>query len=240
MYTSNKFLAYGAWLIPLLISQSAKAQTLEVAPITIDLPTGRAATSIRVTNHGTQQTTIQLRAFDWSQGLSGEQLQPTKDIMLSPPFSNLAPGDIQTIRVILTKNAEKNERAYRLLIDQLPHAKDTAEIHVALRISLPVFAAPSGSAQAKISWKLVGNDPVKRNLIVRNEGTRRVKLLNLRMDQLATAPGFTFQYVLAGGEAAIPVEAGPSGWALPGSSVHVSATSDQGKVEGNAPIMPAA
>lgn len=218
----------------------AGAQTLEIAPITVDLPAGRMASTIRITNRGAQPTTVQLRPFSWSQNNGEERLDPTADLMLSPPFSTLAPGDVQTVRIILRKPASVQESSYRLLVDQLPSAADAGSIRVALRISLPVFAAPVGLARATLSWKLVGTDPVKRTLIVRNEGTRRAKLAELKVGQSATAPGFTFRYVLAGSEAAIPVEAGPSGWAQAGSSVHVSASSDQGKVEGNAPIVPAA
>lgn len=221
-------------------SAAATAQSLEIAPITVDLPAGRLSSTIRITNRGTTPTTVQIRSFAWSQPVGGEQLDPTREMVVSPPFSTLAAGDTQTVRIVLRKAALEREASYRLLVDQLPATADAGSIRVALRISLPVFAAAAGAARARLTWKLVGADPVKRTLVIRNDGTRRAKISALNLPQAATVPGFTFRYVLAGSEVAIPVEAGTSGWAAAGATLHVSATSDQGKVEADAPIVPAA
>ena len=58
------------------------------------------------------------------------------------------------------------------------------------------------------------------------------------MSGSATARGFTFRYVLAGSEAAIPVEAGPLGWTAFNGRVHISGSTDQGRIEADAAIMP--
>lgn len=218
----------------------AIAQTLEIAPITVDMPVGRMTSTIRITNRSNQSTTVQVRPFAWSQPKGEDRLEPTPDVLLSPPFSTLAPGDTQTVRIVLRGAATQHERAYRLLVDQLPSAADPGSIRVALRISLPVFVAPVGASRSVLTWRLVGSDAHKRMLIVRNEGGRRAKIFDLKIDQAVTAPNFTFRYILAGSETAIPVEAKSFGWASPGGNVHISAGSDQGKVESDAPIMPAA
>lgn len=218
----------------------AAAQALEVAPVTVDLPAGRATTIIRITNRGDQATAIQVRPFAWTQDGGEDRLTATSDLMVSPPFSTLAPGDTQTIRIVLRKPAEMRESAYRMLIDQLPSVTDPGSIQLALRISLPVFAAPAVPVRTALSWQLAGDDPVKRTLIVRNTGTRRAKITALKVGETATLPGFTFRYVLPGSQASIPVEAGAGGWASRQGHVHVSGTTDQGKVEADAPLVPAA
>lgn len=223
-----------------MVTSPTIAQTLEIAPITVDLPAGRMTSTLRVTNRGTTTTTVQIRPFAWSQPAEGEKLDPTTTLIVSPPFTTLAPGDTQTVRIVLRKPVGAREDSYRLMVDQLPLAADAGTIRVALRISLPVFAAPTGAARSNLTWKLVGTDPRTRLLVVRNDGTRRAKISALALTRAATAPGFTFRYVLAGSEASIPVEAGPSGWPSSGEAVHVSATSDQGKVEADAPVVPAA
>lgn len=217
----------------------AAAQALEVAPVTIDLPAGRATTIIRITNRGDQPTTIQMRPFAWTQEAGEDRLTATPDLMLSPPFSTLNPGDTQTIRIVLRKPATVQEAAYRMLIDQLPSAGNPGSVQVALRVSLPVFAAPAVPVRPVLTWQLAGSDPIRRTLIVRNTGTRRAKITALKIGDTGTVPGFTFRYILPGSEASIPVEAGPGGWTGLRGSVHVSGTSDQGKVEADAPLVPA-
>lgn len=228
-------LSVGALLLP----HHAAAQTLEIAPVTIDLPAGRETSIIRITNRGDQSTTIQMRPFSWSQQNSEDTLLPTADLVLSPPFSTLEPGDTQTVRIVLRKPPVLRESAYRLLIDQLPAAANPGTVRVTLRISLPVFAAAAGLARATLTWKIVGDDPVKRSLVVRNEGSRRAKISELKISGSATAPGYTFRYVLAGSEISIPVDAGSLGWAAFKGRAHISGSTDQGRFEADAPITPA-
>lgn len=216
------------------------AQALEIAPVTIDLAAGHATTTIRITNRGDQPTTIQMRSFAWTQETGEDRLSATPNLLLSPPFSTLKPGDTQTIRIVLRKPAAVQEDAYRMLIDQLPSAANPGSVQVALRVSLPVFAAPIGPVRPALTWRLAGTDPAKRTLLVRNNGTRRAKITAIKLGGAATVPGFTFRYVLAGSEAAIPVEAGPVGWVNSPESVHVSGSTDQGKVEADALLVPAA
>ena len=217
----------------------AAAQALEIAPVTIDLAAGRGTTTIRITNRGDQPTTIQMRPFAWTQETGEDRLTATPNLLLSPPFSTLKPGDTQTIRIVLRKPAAIQEDAYRMLIDQLPSAANPGSVQVALRVSLPIFAAPAGPVRPALTWRLAGNDPGKRTLLVRNNGTRRAKITAIKLGGAATVPGFTFRYVLAGSEVAIPVEAGPHGWMGLQGNVHISGSTDQGKVEADALIVPA-
>lgn len=215
---------------------AASAQTLQIAPITVELPAGRMASTIRITNRGDQPTTIQIRPFSWSQNAGAETLDPTVDLLASPPFATLAPGDSQTVRVVLRKPAVDHEMTYRLLVDQLPPAAAPGSVRVALRISLPVFAGVAGDARPNLSWSMVRDaKPGTAILSVRNDGKRRARVSNLRI----TAPGatlapidFAFKYVLAGSRVPIQVR---TGGALP-TSVHVVADSDQGRIEADAPV----
>lgn len=237
--TCLRKLAAGLGSTILMCPCAVNAQTLEIAPITVDLPPGRMTSTLSITNRGAVPTTVQIRPFAWTQPGDTEQLDPTSNMIVSPPFSTLGAGETQTVRIVLRRPASDREDSYRLLVDQLPSAADAGSIRVTLRISLPVFVAPTGAARTSLTWKLVGTDPVKRALVVRNDGTRRAKISALTLPRTATAPGFTFRYILTGSEVSIPVEAGPSGWPSVGEAVHVSATSDQGKVEADAAIMPA-
>src|SRR5689334_2849737 len=84
-----------ASLISLLAAPRAHAQSLEVAPVRIELAAGQTTTTVTVTNRGTKATGIQARAFAWSQSANDDQLSPTKDVLLSPPIAEVAPGETQ-------------------------------------------------------------------------------------------------------------------------------------------------
>jgi fimbrial chaperone protein len=212
----------------------------------IEMDHGRQTNTLRVINRGEQPSTIQIRPFAWSQPGGEDHLEPTSDLLVSPPFATLNPGEAQTIRVVLRKAAAPgHEDSYRLLVDQLPPAAAAGSVRVALRISLPVFALTGAAVRPSLSWRLTGSDPHKRTLLVRNDGTRRARLSELKLAApglTLSATGFTFRYVLAGSEVSIPVEitAGDASAQNAARSVHVSAVSDQGKVDADAPIAPAA
>ncbi len=244
MVFPRKIVALCACLAVQMIGQAVFAQTLELAPVSVDVPAGRMTSTIRITNRGDQPTTVQIRSFAWSQSDGDEHLDPTPNLLVSPPFATLGAGETQTVRVVLRKAATAREDSYRLLVDQLPSAATPGSINVALRVSLPVFAAPALQARAALSWKLVGQEggnrePGKARLVVRNDGTRRARLSALTVEggsMTVSIPGFAFRYVLAGAEAVIPVEIRTAGPAGAVRSVHVSATTDQGKVEADAPV----
>lgn len=224
--------------LALLAGRPVAAQALEFAPITIDLPPGRMAGTIKITNRGDEPTTVQVRPYAWSQPDGREQLDPTADLIASPPFATIGPGDDQTVRVVLRRPATVHEDSYRLLVDQLPPAAMPGSVRVALRVSLPVFAGASGAAVPRLTWTVL---PAATGgggmLVVRNDGIRHARISDLKLTAgkaAIPAPGFTFRYVLPGAAVSIPLD-------LPSSVhgiVHVSAASDQGRIEADAPITP--
>lgn len=213
----------------------ATAQTLEVAPITVELPAGKMAGTLIVTNRGDRPSTIQVRAFAWSKEEGEDLLTPTDALLVSPPFATLGPGEKQTVRIVLRRPAGVRELPFRLLVDQLPPAAEAGAVRVAVRVSLPVFAAPSGLARPVLDWRLLPGTGPAATLVVRNTGDRRIRISELKLSargRQASFGAFSFGYALAGSELRIPVTVPPGT-----SEVHIAAKSDQGKVEADAVLV---
>ena len=76
----------------LLAGPPARAQALSVLPVNIFFLPGQKASSLTVTNMGTSETAIQIRAYAWSQKDGDDQLTDTDAVVLSPPLASIAPG----------------------------------------------------------------------------------------------------------------------------------------------------
>lgn len=187
----------------------AAAGTIEVAPTTIKLPAGETNATFYVSNHGTEPLTVQLETFDWRQtgaaGAAGaaDRLQASETLLVSPPLAHIAPGTRQTVRLMVKAGgSDTSERAFRLLVSELPKPASKPErgIRMLLQLSVPVFAGAARGAAGRLSWDTVLSDD-GLFLTARNEGARHVKLSGLTLvtakdRRIEVAPSFS--YILAG------------------------------------------
>lgn len=125
---------------------AASAQSLSVLPVNIFLPPGQRAASLSLKNSGDKPTSIQVRAYDWSQKDDADQLSDSKVVVVSPPLITIPPGSTQVVRLILRQPPVGGEATYRILLDQIPGPGEPGVVQMVLRISIPVFAAPATKA----------------------------------------------------------------------------------------------
>lgn len=159
-------------------STAARAATMEVAPVVIDL--GRAAPSAVVTirNRGTGPTRYQLSAMAWTEPKTGEpRLEASQELSFFPPLFQLAPGEERKIRVGATLPPGPTERAWRLFVEELPEPVDQsragASVRIRTRFALPVFLAPAQPRpSATVALARSGGSVA---VTMRNTGNVRVK-----------------------------------------------------------------
>lgn len=175
----------GSALFLILIGcTQAMAAALGVAPTGLDLPASQRTGTISLTNQASSALNIQVRLFQWTQVDGQDRLQPTRNVIASPPATRVPPGQTYTIRVArLAAMPVSREESYRLLIDELPSAEDEKTgngITMLLRTSLPVFFHAPG-LQADVSWRVSLSDGLLQ-VEGRNLGQRHVKLVNLAVE----------------------------------------------------------
>lgn len=226
-----------------LATMQAGAASLQVAPISVELAAGEQAEALWLSNTGDQPIRAQVRVMAWSQDASGERLEPSRELLPSPPIVEIAPGRRQLVRIVRPQaGGVPSERAFRLLVDELPDPRQPAAsgLQFLLQYSVPVFLLPPGArpqdapgprAPTDVSAlaTVVEGSGKDARLTVVNRGTRRVRLSDLaRVDAsggvTTLVPGLV-GYVLAGQRMQWPLPLPADG--LRGASLRVRLNDDQ-------------
>lgn len=206
--------AAAAALAASLCAGSATGSGLGAAPVSLEFGRGQKALSTTVSNPGDAAVRVQVRVFRWSSEGDGEAYAPTSDIGFSPPMFELAAGERQVVRLVLRKSPPaEGERAYRVIIDQLPEP-DVEGLQMPVRMILPVFAGGTGRRAAALRWSAERAADGGLTVVAVNEGGRRAKLLDLELKGqagvLSVQAGLA-GYVLAGESRRWRVPAAPAG-----------------------------
>jgi fimbrial chaperone protein len=226
------FVKSSAALLLVLQCSTALAASLEISPVSVTLAGSENGKVINLRNAGDQPIHAQVRTFEWDQADDADKLTPTRDLIASPPIAEVPAGGQQVIRVIRANSAPvPAERAYRLIIDELPgESGDTATaIQFRFRYSVPLFISPAGTADAPVlppalRWSVVAKDN-QLALQVENSGVVHAQLSAVT---LKTSAGEThvstglLGYVLPGHTRSWPIRDAPA--SLRGASGDVIAT----------------
>jgi fimbrial chaperone protein len=204
--------AAAAALLAFSLGAAAKARagSVELSPITLQMIGKERTTTLRVRNTEAQPITLQLRAVDWNQANGEDVYTPSQALAVSPPVFTLKPGETQTVRVVVEGvTAIRTERAFRLILDQIPesHLKGETGVIVPIRVLLPVFLTPSTASRPQLSWKFLAS-PSGGVLTASNTGDSHERLVGLKVTsgatQVASDPGLS-GYVLAGASRTWPL-----------------------------------
>ena len=163
-----------------LLPQAA-AGALSVSPTLIDQAAPNNAAVVTLQTPGKEPVRIQVRIFRWTQIDGEDRLEPTRDVVTSPPMLKVAPGTDYTVRVVRrVKRPVVGEESYRLLVDQLPEPKDRKanRVNLVIRHSIPVFFRAGDERGPAVDWSAVKTKQGLK-LTARNDGDHRFRLANL-------------------------------------------------------------
>ncbi len=212
---------------------AARAQSLKVIPVNIQVAPGEKAATMTVINDGNTATAIQIRAFDWSQPDGKDELAASTNVLASPPVATIAPGDSQVVRLVLRRTPQGREATYRILLDQIPPAAEPGIVHMVLRLSIPIFAQPVTRAVPHVQFH-IERDADHLLLVGVNDGLRHEAIRDIVLSttdgrQLKPASG-SLPYILAGVTRrwAIPVQ---GAFPLTNETLRMTAQCDGGKIE---------
>lgn len=219
---------------------SAEAVSLRVAPARLDLVAPDSAATLTLRNEDTRPLNVQIRIFRWSQVDGIEHLEPTKDVVASPPFTTLAPSGDYTVRIVRVNKAPvAGEESYRLLIDELPDRtrERSGAISFILRYSIPVFFVRRDASAPQVAWSI---EPSRNSLLLtaENTGERHLRVADLELAdggaRLAARSGLV-GYVLAGAVMRWSLPR-PQGRAIWGRGISLSAEGETGAINATAAI----
>lgn len=208
----------------------ADAASLRVSPILIESAAGKDVV-VTLRNQEVRPMNAQVRVFRWTQRDGQDQLDPTDDVMASPPILTIAPGEDYTVRLQRTTGSEPvAEEAYRVVVDELPNPdrQRNGTVAVVLRYLVPAFFFPPDAGQPRLRWSLQRREG-RTVIVAENEGDRRAQISDLALrGGSRTAPLFRglAGYVL--GHSTKEWRVDPNLAARPGSSI--MAMSDRGPI----------
>nr|WP_321984289.1 fimbria/pilus periplasmic chaperone [uncultured Lichenicoccus sp.] len=164
----------------------ALADGFDARPVTIEAQGGIG--SVILSNPGDRRIYLETVVYDWSQDAAGHDvLTESEEAVASPPAMWIGPHTTYKLRLRLPNGAPGQERAFRVMIRQLPDRNDiiAGRIVFALTQSLPAFVEPEAIQPPALRGQLAGG----RTLVISNDGGRRARLANLSQDGHMVMPG---------------------------------------------------
>ncbi|NLR98007.1 molecular chaperone [Rhizobium sp. P38BS-XIX] len=224
-----------ATILLLLSPYGANAASLRVAPTSLDLVAPSGTAVLNLGNDGDHPINVQVRVFKWSQTGGTERLEPTRDVVASPPSAKMNPNGQYVVRVVRTSKAPvKAEETYRVIVDELPDASRSraGTVTLIMRHSIPIFFKKADVTPADVAWNISrqGNSLL---LTGKNNGGSRFRLSNVTLVQGATKIGGRnglVGYVLSGATMQWPITTAKS---LSGGAVTLQGQSDLGPFNAN-------
>lgn len=217
--------------LSLALMARADAGALRVAPVLLDVSAPQQASTLTIWNDGQKPINVQVRVMRWRQVNGADVLEPTSDVVVSPPISTLSAGGENVIRVVrVSKTPASGEESYRLLVDELPDPADArgGAVTLVLRHSIPVFFGVEGRT-ANVAWQAAPDaDGIRVTAL--NAGASRLRIANLKIASGANVIGAQdglVGYVLSGQSVS---------WVIPASAraagpISVIADSETGRFD---------
>ncbi|MFV5441599.1 fimbria/pilus periplasmic chaperone [Acinetobacter oleivorans] len=191
----------------LFLPSMLNAASIRLSPVSVEILSDQAASSISLYNQSNESSDLQVRVFEWRQNAGQDQLIPTDEIAVSPPFLKLQPNDSYNLRVVrINPVPVSGEQTYRIIIDELPKPIDNRKVdqgvNVLLRSSLPLFVV-NKDAITKLTWS-IQQEQNNSSLIINNVGNRHALLSNLTLVDTTANKSYAIKvntvngYILAG------------------------------------------
>ncbi|ABS17459.1 molecular chaperone (plasmid) [Brucella anthropi] len=199
-----------ATLLLLGSSISANAASLRLAPTTLELFAPDSAAVLNLRNEAKYPLNVQVRVFRWIQQGGVEQLEPTSDVVASPPSTSLPPNADYVVRILrVNKTPVKKEESYRVVVDELPDPsrRKAGTVSLVVRHVIPVFFRTPDAGAPEVSWSLARSGG-SLMLVARNAGGTTMRLSDVKLSQggkaVASRKGLV-GYVLAGATMQWPI-----------------------------------
>lgn len=219
----------------------AWAGSIAVNPVRVNLSATQTTSPLVVRNSGTEPSVVQLQIVSWSQKDGKDVLEPSRDLLATPPIFTVPAGGSQTVRVGLRQRSDaRSEGTYRLILQEVPPPPkpEFRGLQMALRLSVPVFIAPAIPPTATLAWEANTtslNSQAGLRISSVNTGNSHVQVLGFKLFSNGTelplvAPAET-AYVLPGQrrEWSLRLTSVPAA----GSTVRVEARTDAGDMQAN-------
>ena len=174
------------WAMLLTGHTPSLAGSFQVSPVGIQMTARERAAALHLSNTGHQALMLLAEVMHWSQDAEGQdRLEPSNDLVLSPPVIVLPPGASQVVRLArLVPYHPDQGQSYRLIVREArPQGmveQDMGQIPVLLGMSLPVLLLPPRPVR-KLACEAQATHATRLTLFCTNEGNAVVRVVRIAL-----------------------------------------------------------
>ncbi|MCX7053525.1 MAG: fimbria/pilus periplasmic chaperone [Proteobacteria bacterium] len=165
-----------------LPSAQAIAGTFSISPVRVDLAAQSTTGVVTIRNQEEQPVVVQAETRLWQQTSAGEQLEPTRDVLVTPAVFTIPPQGSQVVRIALRRDVDpRTELSYRLILTEVPQqaAPGFNGLNMALRMSLPIFIAAQAPTAPQVKWSAARSPDGTVTVTALNAGSEHARVLDL-------------------------------------------------------------
>lgn len=190
-------------IVPMAAAAPAHGQSggIQVAPVMVAMSSERTIASLRVRNGRARPTAFEVDVYEWRQRNGEDVLTPSRDLIIAPGVFEMEASGEQIVRLGVIAPDAQNERAFRIILRELPSERQGSGLGFSLEMSLPVFVTPVG-AQPLMETQLEARS-WGQALVLRNVGRAHTQITGLDDMDLGALPAP--RYLLAGASVEIPL-----------------------------------
>jgi fimbrial chaperone protein len=217
-------------------SAASYAGSISVSPVRIDLSTAQRSVALNVHNDGDQSAVVQTQLMSWTQAQNEDRLEPTNDVIASPPIFTIGPGASQIVRVALRRAPDAaRETPYRILLNEVPGPPQPGftGAQFALKISLPIFVAAAAATSPLLQWSAVRGADGGVSLALVNAGAKHIQIQRIELAGPAGEADAKFAgllYVLPGQRRSVTLKPEP-GRTIANGRIRIKAQTDAGPLD---------
>jgi fimbrial chaperone protein len=137
-------------LLICLCSPVMAANAILVWPVYQTIEADQTGSALWLENRGESNVVLQIRVMAWKQQNQEEVYAEQQNVVASPPFATVAPGERQLIRLMRFNEVPPGKQdAYRIIIDEIPMANNaptpnSTGLRLQMRYLLPLFVSGTG------------------------------------------------------------------------------------------------
>ena len=184
---------------------SAGAGTFSISPLRAELSASAQTAALTIRNQESTPVVVQAEVMLWEQVGGEDRLTPTRELLVSPAVFTLPADGAQLVRVALRGPVDpQRELSYRLLLTEVPQQANPGftGLNVALRLSLPVFVAPTAKASPALDWSASRDLEDRIAITASNTGNAHARVISFSAAPAAQAaeavPNNVTAYILPG------------------------------------------
>ncbi|OAM52345.1 hypothetical protein A7981_02345 [Methylovorus sp. MM2] len=174
--------------LAMLVSDAAVgASALQITPLRLEFTKLQSMTTLTIKNRGTTATLVQMDVYKWTQQNGEDVLEPSRDVLVSPPVFTVDPHGEQVIRaVVRRKPDEQKEITYRLFLreiaDRATEESTNETVRVLLGFSLPIFVKPNIASEHDVVWTAKKLADHKVSIKLNNQGQQHLQVSSFQLE----------------------------------------------------------